>query len=165
MKKILVASLLMLIGNVLLAQENVITTFILVRHAEKDLTQSTNDPDLSKEGSARAVKLNELLVRTDIHAIYSTAYKRTQQTVAIVAAEKGLAINTYQAKEEVDEMIQEHTGGTILLSGHSNTIPVILNYLTGEEKYKMFDDNDFGNVIVVSFVSRGKNAKVTWFRY
>jgi 2,3-bisphosphoglycerate-dependent phosphoglycerate mutase len=53
----------------------------------------------------------------------------------------------------------------VLLSGHSNTVPVILNYLIGEEKYKVLDDGDYGNIIVVSVIDRGKNAKVTWLKY
>jgi hypothetical protein len=40
-----------------------------------------------------------------------------------------------------------------------------LNYLIGEEKYKTFDDTDYGNLIIVSFTERGKNVKVTWLRY
>src|SRR5688572_4009292 len=167
MKKIIGCVLLVLFTNLLFAQENVITTFILIRHAEKDLTQSTNDPDLSAEGKNRAVKLNELLKKTSIQAIYSTPFKRTQQTVATVAQEKGITVGTYQANkmDEIDAMIKQHAGGTVLLSGHSNTVPVILNYLIGEEKYKVLDDGDYGNVIVVSVTERGKNAKVVWLRY
>jgi 2,3-bisphosphoglycerate-dependent phosphoglycerate mutase len=167
MKKILGSVLLVLAANLLFAQENVITTFILIRHAEKDLTQSTNDPDLSAEGKARSVKLNELLKKASIQAIYSTPFKRTQQTVSAVAQEKGITVGTYQANkmEEIDAMIKQHAGGTVLLSGHSNTVPAILNYLIGEEKYKVLDDGDYGNVIVVSVTERGKNAKVVWLRY
>jgi 2,3-bisphosphoglycerate-dependent phosphoglycerate mutase len=167
MKNFFGVLILTIITNVLLAQESVITTFILVRHAEKDLTQSTNDPDLSADGKNRATRLNDLLRKTDVTAIYSTPYKRTQQTVAAVATEKGLTINTYQANkmEEIDNLIRQHAGGTILLSGHSNTTPAVLNYLTGEEKYKIFDDSDYGNVIIVSLTTRGKNVKVTWLRY
>ena len=166
MKKTLGVLLLVFISHVLLAQD-VITTFILVRHAEKDLTQSTSDPDLSAEGKNRATRLSELLKKTDITAVYSTPYKRTQQTVAVLAAEKNLTVASYQASkmEEIDNILKQHAGGTILISGHSNTTPAVLNYLIGEEKHKMFDDSDYGNVVIVSLVTRGKNAKVTWVRY
>lgn len=147
--------------------ENVITTFILVRHAEKDLTQSTNDPDLSVEGKSRAIKLTEVLKKADIQAVYSTPYKRTQQTVQPLASVKGLHVMSYQANkmDEIDSMISQHSGSTVLLSGHSNTVPVILNYLIGEEKYKILDDGDYGNIILVSVTERGRNAKVVWLRY
>lgn len=149
------------------AQEKVITTFILVRHAEKDLTQSTNDPDLSADGKSRAVRLNELFKKTDITAVYSTPYKRTQQTIEALATEKGLKVVSYQANkmEEIDAIIKQHAGGTVVVSGHSNTIPLVANYLIGEDKYKQFDDSDYGNIIIISVTERGKNAKVVWMRY
>jgi 2,3-bisphosphoglycerate-dependent phosphoglycerate mutase len=167
MRKAFTFLLLLVVSTLAIAQENRITTFILVRHAEKDLTQSTNDPDLSAEGKNRAIKLVEVLKKTDIQAIYSTPYKRTQQTVQPLASVKGLLVMPYQANkmDEIDNMIKQHAGSTVLLSGHSNTVPVILNYLIGEEKYKILEDGDYGNIIVVSVTERGKNAKVVWTRY
>jgi broad specificity phosphatase PhoE len=166
MKKLFIILLFVGINSVVSAQEKAITTFILVRHAEKDLTQSSNDPDLSADGKARATRLAEILKKTDIHSVYSTPYKRTQQTVEAVAAAKSLKVMTYQAKNaEIDNMITEQAGGTVLLSGHSNTVPQTLNYLIGEEKYITFDDTDYGNLVIVSFTERGKNVKVTWLRY
>jgi len=155
------------ISTVAFAQEKTITTFILVRHAEKDLKQSTNDPDLSEEGKARATRLSELLTKADIAAVYSTPYKRTQQTVEPAAKQRTLPVVSYQAmvKEDVDLMIQKHAGQTILVSGHSNTIPNLINYLIGEDKYKNFADDDYGNIVIVSITERGKNAKVVWMRY
>ena len=167
MKKLFILLLLSAINFVSVAQENVITTFILIRHAEKDLTQSTSDPDLSADGKLRATQLTEVLKKTDIHSIYSTPYKRTQQTVEQLATAKSIKVMPYQANkmEEIDNMIKLHAGGTVLLSGHSNTVPQILNYLIGEEKYKVLDDGDYGNIIIVSITERGKNAKVVWMRY
>jgi 2,3-bisphosphoglycerate-dependent phosphoglycerate mutase len=108
-----------------------------------------------------------MLKKTDIQAIYSTPYKRTQQTVESLAASKSLQILTYQANkmDEIDNMIKTHAGGTVLLSGHSNTVPMILNYLIGEEKYKVLEDGDYGNIVVVSVTERGKNTKVVWLKY
>lgn len=149
------------------AQEKTITTFILVRHAEKDLTQSTNDPDLSADGKSRATRLSELFKKTEIAAVYSTPYKRTQQTVEPLALQHSLNVVSYQAmvKEDVDLMLQKHAGKTIFVSGHSNTIPNLINYLVGEDKYKNFRDEDYGNIVIVSIAERGKNAKVVWMRY
>jgi broad specificity phosphatase PhoE len=159
--------LFVVFSTAVVAQEKAITTFILVRHAEKDLTQSTNDPDLSAEGKSRATRLGEIFKKADIAALYSTPYKRTQQTLEPLAKLLSLSVVSYQAmvKEDIDLMIQKHAGKTVLLSGHSNTIPHVINYLIGEEKYKPFTDDDYGNIVIVSFVERGKNAKVMWLRY
>jgi broad specificity phosphatase PhoE len=165
MKKILFTTVFLCVTLLAFSQEK-ITTFILVRHAEKDLTQSTNDPDLSAEGKARAAKLAEVLKQTDVTAIYSTPYKRTQQTVALLATEKSLSVQGYKAKnEDVDAMLTQHAGGTVVIAGHSNTVPQFVNYLLGEEKYKILDDGDYGNLIVVSVTTRGKDAKVTWLKF
>lgn len=80
-------ALLLLVACSSFAQQPV-TTFILVRHAEKDMTQSTPDPDLSAEGHARARRLALLFEKTEIAAVYSTPFKRTRQTVEPLAAGK-----------------------------------------------------------------------------
>lgn len=166
MRKIVVA-LFLFLSSAAFCQEELVTTFILVRHAEKDLTQSTNDPDLSAEGKARAERLVQMLKKTEIQAIYSTPYKRTQQTVAPLASSKSLPVVSYQGNklEEVDTILKQHAGETIVMAGHSNTIPQVVNYLLGEEKYRVMEDGDYGNIIVVSVVAKGKNAKVVWLTY
>lgn len=149
------------------AQDQMLTTFILVRHAEKDLTQSTSDPDLSEEGKQRASRLVTMLQSTDVEVIYSTDFKRTKQTVEPVATARSLPVNTYDSRktEEIDTMLYKHAGKTILVSGHSNTIPQFVNYLIGAEKYKPMGDGEYGNIIVVTVSERGKSANVVWLRY
>jgi 2,3-bisphosphoglycerate-dependent phosphoglycerate mutase len=149
-----------------LAQEK-ITTFILIRHAEKDLTQSTNDPDLSPEGKKRARKLADLLNETDVTAIYSTPYKRTRQTVEVLASQKSLNILEYNAnkEEDIDSMLTAHAGGTIIVSGHSNTVPWFANKLLGTEKFRPWEDGDYDNVWVIGVVEKGKSAKLVWLNY
>lgn len=166
MKKLIII-LFVAINTIAFAQEKSITTFILVRHAEKDLTQSTNDPDLSAEGKARVTRLIELFKNAQIDAVYSTEFKRTRQTVEPLAQLRSLTVMSYQpmVKDDFDLMLKKHQGQTILVSGHSNTIPNLVNYLVGEDKYKNFEDTDYGNIIIVSITEQGKNAKVTWLRY
>jgi 2,3-bisphosphoglycerate-dependent phosphoglycerate mutase len=146
--------------------QNSITTFILLRHAEKANDRS-KDPDLSDAGMLRAESLVRLFANTNIDAIFSTAYKRTQNTVIPLAKAHSLTISNYDGSkmEEIDELLEKHKGQTILLSGHSDTTPAIANYLKGhKDEFKTFDDKDFGNIIILSIVRRGE-AKVTWLRY
>ncbi|MEJ0055723.1 MAG: phosphoglycerate mutase family protein [Bacteroidota bacterium] len=144
-----------------------VTTIILVRHAEK-ADDSTKDPDLSDAGKQRAESLAKLLAKTKVDAIYSTAFKRTRNTAAPLAQQKGLTIETYNPSkpEEIDAIIQKFSGGTILLVGHSNTTPAIINYLTGrKDEYKTFDDADYGNIVIASFTKRSTDTKLTWLTY
>jgi 2,3-bisphosphoglycerate-dependent phosphoglycerate mutase len=166
MKKLLF-TLFVAISFCSFAQETKITTFILVRHAEKNLNQSGNDPELSEDGKARTARLTALFQNAQIDAVYSTEFKRTRQTVEALAQSRSLAVTSYQpmVKDDFDLMLKKHQGQTVLVSGHSNTIPHLINYLVGEDKYKSFADDDYGNLVIVSVTERGKNAKVTWLRF
>ena len=143
-----------------------ITTFILVRHAEK-ADDGTKDPELSQDGKQRAARLAEMLTKTSIAAIYSTAYKRTRNTVAPLAGAKNLEILSYDPLkgEAIDKMLMDHAGGTVVISGHSNTIPWTANYLTGKEDFKDFADNDYKNFLVVTVLKKGTVTNVTWLTY
>jgi hypothetical protein len=49
--------------------------------------------------------------------------------------------------------------GTVVICGHSNTIPALANILIGKEQYKTFDDSDYGNLLII------KDGTVTHLRY
>jgi len=146
--------------------QNSITTFILVRHAEK-MADGSKDPELSEVGKKRAEALAVLLAQTKLDAIYSTKFKRTEMTAKSLAKALSLSIQNYDGAklEEIDAILQKHEGGTVLLVGHSNTTPGIINFLTGKSDYKNFDDSDYGNLVIVSLTEKGKQVKVTWLRY
>ena len=164
MKK-LILFFLLTIGYTAYSQQ-AITTFILTRHAEKG-DDGSKDPDLTTAGNERAQLLVKILKETNVDAIYATAYKRTRNTVAPLAQAKGLILEGYEAfkTDEIDVMLKKYVGGTIVISGHSNNIPWIVNYLIGKEQYQSFDDTRYDNLIVVSVLEKGKSAKVTWLSY
>lgn len=146
------------------AQNPVLTTFILVRHAEKE-SDGTKDPDLSTSGKARAVHLADLLKETSVTAIYSTDYKRTRNTLKPLATAKSLEIFSYEPLkvEAIDKIWEKHKGGTIVLAGHSNTIPWTANQLTGSQ-LEDFNESDYGNLLVITVTEKGK-GKLTWLKY
>ena len=142
-----------------------ITTFILVRHAEK-AADASKDPELSEAGAQRALRLAAMLKETKVDAVYSTAYKRTMNTVGPLAKEKGMEVRTYDPQKTgpIDDILKNFSGGTIIVCGHSNTIPWTANYLTGKESFKNFEDSEYGNVLIVEVVEKGK-GKVVWLKY
>ena len=103
-------------------------TFILVRHAEK-VADGSKDPELTPAGLTRADALAARLADVPLAAVYSTAYRRTQQTAAPTARGHALAVTAYDAKEPAAQLSsrlqREHAGDTVLVVGHSNTIPGI----------------------------------------
>lgn len=109
-------------------------TFIVVRHAEK-ATDDPRDPSLSDAGQARAQRLAAWLADRDIAAIYATGYRRTQQTVQPTATAHGVQVETYDAAQPAQDFAAAlraaHASGTVLVAGHSNTVPGIASALCG----------------------------------
>lgn len=140
----------------LLAQENA-TTFILVRHAEKDLTQSTDDPDLAEEGKLRAERLKTLLEEAEVTAIYSTPFKRTTQTVQPLAEATGREVITYNPMdfEGFAKIVKENNGGRIVVAGHSNTIPQLMNFLLESDQYQVLEEGQYGQVFILTLQQVG----------
>lgn len=159
MKRILALVFFMgLLTSPILAQID-LTTFILVRHAEKG-NDDPRDPSLSPEGEARAQKLAEVLADQNITAIYSTPFKRTKSTAEPLAKAKGLTVETYDFRSQtyLQDMLEKHKGGTILISGHSNTTPMVANLLVGAEQFEQLDESEYGKIFIVTVSSVGKGT-------
>ncbi len=120
------------------------TRYYLVRHAEKAL-DGTDDPDLSPSGQARALKLVSMLKDNKIEQLYATSYKRTQQTLQPLADTLHLEIRIYDHREamDVERMIADCKGKTVIIAGHSNSIPQLANILIDEEIYQELDESDY----------------------
>ncbi|MCF8243554.1 MAG: histidine phosphatase family protein [Saprospiraceae bacterium] len=141
------------------------TTFLLVRHAEKESIGS--DPNLTPDGHARAEALMRVLKNIPLSAVFSTNYNRTQQTALPTANDQGLSVQSYDPAlldPLVDGVLQNHPGGAVLVVGHSNTIPGLLNFLTGTNAYPDIPDSQFDNLYIVSVYEKGK-ATVLHLKY
>ncbi|NVK84479.1 MAG: histidine phosphatase family protein [Cytophagia bacterium] len=165
MKKLFVLVLMLGLAISPALAQNDLTTFILVRHAEKS-DDDPRDPSLSAEGEARAKKLAEVLADQSITAVYSTPFKRTKTTAEPVAASKGLTVETYDFRSQtyLQEMLEKHQGGTILISGHSNTTPMVANTLIGKESFQTLDESEYGMIFIVTVSEVGKGT-VTVVKY
>lgn len=148
------------------AQDNQVTTFILVRHAEK-LADGSKDPELSEVGKARALRLANMLKKQNIAAIYSTNYKRTLNTVKPLADQLGQTILQYEPfkDEEIVKMVNEHKGKTILIVGHSNNVPWIANTLLGKKEFGDYDESYYENVLIVNVIEKGVNGSTLQISY
>lgn len=143
-----------------------VTTVILVRHAEKNIEPENPDPDLSPAGHARALELTRVFANSGIQAAYATQYKRTQQTVAPLASQLRvpiIAIDAKQSQEVVRRILSDHRGQTVFLAGHNNTVPEIVNLLSGESQ-PLIPESEFDNLYIVTVYRFGK-AKVVKLKY
>ncbi len=129
------------------------TAIFLVRHAEKATDANEPGVPLSAAGHARAERLAEILRHTGIAGIYVTETDRARQTAEPLARARKLEIRTYAPKDAsgkpatrllVDRLKKDALSATVLVVGHSNTVPEILAALGHPEKIDIpstqFDD-------------------------
>lgn len=151
-KALLSFLILMLLAGAALAQEKP-TTVILVRHAEKATGQG--DVELSEAGVKRADCLANALADSKIDMVLTTEYKRTMNTGAPVAKKLGVTASVVPgAKMDVliDE-IKKNAGKTILVVGHSNTVPAIVKKLGGGDY--TITDSEYDKLYIVTLANGG----------
>ena len=127
-----------------------VTTVIIVRHAEKEAVPP-DDPPLSPEGILRAQTLAHVVANAGIDVIFATELQRTQATVAPAAVDYGIIpviIPSINTGELVSAINSEHKGKEILVAGHSNTIPGILEAM-GVPEPPVIADSDYDDLFVV----------------
>lgn len=127
------------------------TVYYLIRHAEKDRSIKSDDPGLTEKGLERAENWSKIFSDMNFDYIYSTDYKRTQQTALPTAKEKKLVIQSYDPKNLNDEIFKGKTKGKkVLIVGHSNTTPAFVNIIIGKQEYQQIDDKDNGKLFIVT---------------
>ncbi len=142
------------------------TILYLVRHAEKK--KGGNDPALLPEGIERAKQLANILSDTKLDMVCSSPYKRTQLTASPTAERQNLEITDYspRLKEQntfFTELLNNNQGSRVLIVGHSNTIPKLLNHFLDSEVYNDISESEYDNFFIVA-IKDGK-AKVSRFKY
>jgi len=142
--------------------ETTTTVYYLIRHAEKNRSDLSNkNPDLNTAGIARAYKWASVFKNISFDAIYSTSYKRTQQTATPTAEQKNLTIKEYNPSVLFSEEFKEETlGKTILVVGHSNTTPAFVNAILGEEKYGQINDSNNSNLYIITLVGNKQSVQL-----
>ena len=168
MRRTLLAVLLFALGAVPVAAQSIIgTTVIVVRHAEK-ANATADDPPLNGAGEARAKDLVEVVRNAGVGAIITTQFIRTRATAQPTASALGLTPTVVTTTgsghlQNVVAEIQKHPGQTVLVVGHSNTVPAIVDLLVGV-KPNAICDSKYDDLFIVTMMSDGK-AGVVQARY
>jgi broad specificity phosphatase PhoE len=139
-------------------------TIFLVRHAEK-ADDGSRDPDLSETGKVRAENLATILSTAKVDFVYSTDYKRTRQTGLPSAKQIGKEIITYDPRDNstLDKIIEESGNSRILIVGHSNTIPGLVNQLIDDERYEQLDEMEYDKLFIVTISGDESDCVVITF--
>jgi len=140
-------------------------TIVLVRHAEK-VDETSQDPELSEAGKARAQLLVKKVNKYRPKEIFSTDFKRTRDTAAPIAAKRRVQVQIYDPRkpqELVDRIMKSETKRFVIV-GHSNTVPGLANALGGKRLFRDLDDAEYGAIWVVK-IKKGKVQKIEILNY
>lgn len=162
MKRWILLLALFSVKNLAMAQANTFTEntrIYLVRHAEKE---TGRDPVLTEAGRKRAGDLMRTLAKLDIRRIYVTAYRRSWMTADSLRIQLKIDTVVYDADTTgmgllTKMKVHADFGKSILVVGHTNTLPPILRAL-GVENFTVAElpDEEFDNLFIVEY----KNGKV-----
>lgn len=140
------------------------SVFFIIRHSEKDTTGGSN-ADLNPVGRDRAKALQKMLKKVKIQGVYSTDKPRTKHTAEPTAKNKHLPVEIYDPKKQKELLTGlVNKKGKFLIVGHSNTVPQLVNILTGNEEEKEFSESDYTRFYIVSLKKIGE-AKVLMIRF
>jgi broad specificity phosphatase PhoE len=148
------------------ATDSAITTVIVVRHAEKNPHPSGGDAGLNEAGNRRARELAETLRDAGVRAIYASPFFRTRATALPLAAALHDSVRVMgpdDAEGLARRVHAEHRGQTVLVVGHSDTVPVILETLLGR-RLPALGEIDYDRLFIVT-LAPGRPASLLALRY
>ena len=131
-----------------------VTTYYLIRHAEKDLSDKSNrNPHLTEVGKERARTWKTIFKEVTFDKIYSTGYHRTKETAAPTAEDHQLNVEDYDPRNLYSPNFKKATQGkTVLVVGHSNTTPYLANKISGVQNYADIDELIHGNLYIIQCI-------------
>lgn len=148
------------------------TIIVVVRHAEKAATEGT-DPSLSEAGVKRAQELVRVAEDAGVSAIYTTQYKRSKETSKPLADTLKIPVFSLEINKEnsiaypttlAKEVLAKHAGRTVMVIGHSNTVPLIVEAFGGKRPSAIDDATEFDRMFIV-IVSKNAEIKTIKARY
>ena len=141
MIRILLALAALVLGSSAIAAPD---TIYVMRHLERD---AGRDPDLNAMGRANAEILGRWFRHERPRAIWVTSFKRTHQTAAPLAKRLKLTPTVYDATAPAAMLTAvAQAKGPVLIVGHSNTVPRIVEALGGPKAAGDLPDDDHGRI-------------------
>ncbi|MEZ0470501.1 SixA phosphatase family protein [Luteimonas salinilitoris] len=136
------------------------TAFLVVRHAEKAVGD-TDDPVLDASGLRRADALAELLAEMPVSAVYATPTRRARQTAQPIARRHRIEVRDYDPAQPPSALATvlhtRHAGATVVVVGHSNTVPGIVSALCACPMAPLSEE-DYGDLFEVRIAADGAST-------
>jgi phosphohistidine phosphatase SixA len=132
--------------------------YYAMRHLQK---AEGPDPGLSAEGQARAERLAGWFGGDPPAAIYVSSTRRARETAAPLAARLGLTLEDYDPSDTsaLIARVKAETG-PVLIVGHSNTVPEIVERLGGTRPADL-GESDYGDMWLVWKDGRTERRRIS----
>ena len=128
------------------AEEPAPPSYYVMRHLQKAEGQ---DPGLSEAGQRNAERLAAWFAEDPPAAIYVSTTRRARETAGPLAAQLGLTPKEYDPRDTPGLVARAKAeAGTVLIVGHSNTVPEIVAQLGGARPADLAE-TDFGDIFRV----------------
>lgn len=150
------------------AWPNAATAFdgiVVVRHAEK-AEDGSRDPALSKLGEDRAQALADALRESEVTGLIASNYQRTRQTLSVLAEQRGLPVTIVPAEAgetgaHIEAVVAaaraSNADGILVIAGHSNTVPLIIESLSGRKVDEM-DESEYDRLSLLLPAASGMHV-------
>lgn len=125
------------------------TTYYLVRHAEKACDDCATC-GLSNEGTTRAQQLASYLSNKGIDTILASQCLRTRNTAQPLANALGKSVSIYQTTQLtsfINQLKAFNDHRQILIVGHSNQVPVMIDSLADQQV--TISETDYDNLFII----------------
>lgn len=151
------------------------TLVFFVRHAEK-ARDDPKDPNLNEAGRQRAQDLAQLLSVAGVTHLFSSEFRRTQQTLAPLAQQQKLEVQVISAEDpdkQKGALLQLPSGSVAVVAGHSNTVPALVQSVGGsldgllqDEQYgAMLHHGEYDRLFLVILSAGAPGVRTLELRY
>ena len=135
-----------------------VTQIYILRHTEK-ADDNAEDPELSTQGIAHALYWRSVLQHTQFDQVFTTDFKRNIQTANLLTTESSIRPELYYPMSfDVLKFINQIKGQRVLIIGHSNTIPDMVNRLIGETIYPPMSHENYDVLFIVTINKNGDTS-------
>jgi broad specificity phosphatase PhoE len=127
------------------------TRYYIVRHAEKACNECATCALTAPQGSDRANALSDFLINKGIDTIFTSECLRTFKTAEPLANQLQKQISVYQRNEItsfINTLQSFHDNRNILVVGHSDQIPIMIEALTN--RVVTIGELDFDNMYIIT---------------
>lgn len=135
-----------------------VTQIYIIRHTEKT-SDTAENPDLSAAGIERAQYWKKVLQHIQFDQVFTTEFKRNIQTAELISNDSSVKPELYHPMSfDILRFINLIKGQKVLIIGHSNTIPDMVNRLIDETKYPPMSHKNYNVLYLVTINKNGDTS-------